>query len=138
MASPGDFVQSAETSGNLDSETAGTIVGGATLIMYDVKPGTLSARYNVDAETDTITLTPVWQVSDDSSTWERLLQPNGAAEVVMATGTGSADDAVVRRVSAPDGVYGHRFARCGVLVGVTTGTTSDTYAFKYQYQRDRG
>ena len=124
------------TTPTIDGVTAGNVAAGATLIMNKVKRNTLSSTVTVDAETDTITLTAVWQVSVDTSTWVDLYQPNSAAYVVQATGTGGADAAVTRVIDAPGGVYGWRYARIVILVGVATGTSADSSAVDYNYQHD--
>lgn len=122
--------------GNLDTLVAGTITGGNALAMQNVEIGSLSATVTVDAETNTITIAALWEVSQDNSTWLRCSgAPNNPAEVVLATGTAGADAAVTRVVPAPPAVYGYRFARCSVLNGVATGGASDTYSIGYNYQR---
>ena len=93
----------------------------------------LSARVTVTADTATITLTPRWQVSDDNSVWVDLFQPNNAAYVIQATGTVAA---VLRHISAPQGVFAHRFARVVVQVGVATGQVADVGNIGYNYQLD--
>lgn len=123
-----------QTTGNVDSETAGATVGMAKVANARVRPGTLSAKYVVDAETNTITLAAKWQVSDDGSTWVDMANaPGNPAAVVLATGTGGADAAVTKVIPAPEAVAGWRYTRASVVVGVTTGTTSDTYDVSYNY-----
>jgi len=121
------------TSPVLTSVAAGADGAGATLLMSRVALGSLSATVTVDAETDTITLTPVWQVSNDASTWIDARPSNAAANVALATGTSSPDAAVTAVVSAPAAAYGFRYARCNVRVGVTTGTANDTATIAYNY-----
>jgi len=93
----------------------------------------LSALCTLLAETNTITMEAQWQVSNDGSTWVNIQQPNNAAMVVFGTGTAGADVAVTRVVSAPDTVYGWRYARIGVVNRVATGAAGDTYAFGLIY-----
>jgi hypothetical protein len=112
---------------------AGTITGGGTLQMQNVVPGTLSGLITVDAETNLITLSAAWQVSNDASTWYRCVPSNSAATVVLATGTGGADTAVTRVVDANPAVYGWRYARLGVLNLEADGLIADTYAISYSY-----
>lgn len=122
------------STGDVDSQTAGSTVGMSTVAMSRVRPGTLSALYVVDAETNTITLAAKWQVSADGSTWNDVANaPGNPAAVVLATGTGGADAAVTKAVPAPEAVSGWRFARASIVVGVTTGTSSDTYTVSYNY-----
>lgn len=125
----------AAASGNLNTKAAGTLTGGNSLLTDDILPGTLSALFTVDAETNTITLSPAWEVSTDGSTWYRLMGVTNGAPTALATGTAGADASVSRVVSAPKEVYGWRYCRASVLVGVTTGTTNDTYAISYAFAR---
>jgi hypothetical protein len=98
-----------------------------------VKAGTLGAHVVATAATSTITLTAVWEVSDDATTWDRVL--DAAASVLFATGTVSA---VTGQVSAPNAVNSKRYARCSCLVGVTTGGASDHFVVRYDYILDPG
>lgn len=122
-------------SGDLDTNAAGTIEGGATLLMDKVEIGSLSATVTVDAETSTITIAAVWEVSNNGTTWLLCTPVNNAAAVVLATGTAGADAAVTRVIPANDAVYGWRYARCSVQNGVATGAAVDTYAIAYNYLR---
>jgi hypothetical protein len=122
----------------LTSVTATSIAAGPTLLMSQVKTGTLSAKYVALAETNTITLSAVWEVSDDASTWVRCTGVNNVVPTVLGTGTAGADTAVTRQIDAPAGVYGKRYARASVLVGVTTGASSDLCTVTYDYVQDPG
>ncbi len=119
----------------LNGAVAGTIVGGPSLNMDLVSKGTLSARCDVDAETNTITLAALWEVSDTGlpGSWRRAVNDVNATPVVLATGTAGADASVVRNVSPPDAVYGCKFARCSIQVGVVTGTASDLATVGYDF-----
>ena len=116
--------------------TAGTITGGNTLPMHLVKTSTLSATVTVDAETNTITISALWEVSNDDTTWVRCTPLNNAAIVVLATGTAGADTAVARVIAAPDSAYGWRYARCSVLNLVADGLIADTYAIGYNFEKE--
>src|SRR5262245_47968301 len=105
---------------------AGASAAGPTLLMSRVAKGTLSAKFVALAETNTITLAAIWEVSDDASTWVRASGLTNTAPTVLGTGTAGADTAVTRQVDPPAAVYGKRYARASCLVGVTTGTSSDT------------
>jgi hypothetical protein len=121
---------------NLNGATAGTAVGGPTLLTSLVESG-LSALVTLDAETDTITLEASWQVSNDDSTWVDVAPYNNAAFVVWATGTAGADAAVTKSLGFPDGSWkGWRYARVAVTPKVTDGLTADTYAIGYNYVKD--
>jgi hypothetical protein len=120
---------------SLDGVTAGNDnTDSPVLLMNRVKAGAgVSARVTLTAATATITLTALWQVSDDNSTWIDLMQPNNAAYVIHSTGTAAAD---LRVISAPNGIHAHRFARLAVRVGVTTGQAGDVGNVGYNYQLD--
>lgn len=124
------------TSPSLNGVLVGASANGATLLVLNVTPGTLSATVTVDAETNTITLTPIWQASRDGSAWTDVHPENNAAYVAQATGTGGADPAVTRVLSAPAGVYGFRFARVVVRVGVVDGAVADSTTIAYNYLAD--
>lgn len=122
------------STGNLDGLSAGTVTGASKVASARVLPGTLSAKYVVDAETNTLTISAGWQVSDDGSTWVTVANaPQNPASVVLATGTGGADASVTKVVPAPPCVSGHRFVRAVVINGVTTGATADTYDISYNF-----
>lgn len=118
----------------LTGVVAGTVTGGPTLLMSNVEKDTLSALVTVDAETNTITLTGLWQVSNNGSTWETVVPMNNAANVILATGTGGADAAVTRRFEAPKACYGSRYARFAVQNLVVDGQAADTYRIGYCYE----
>jgi len=122
----------------IDSIAAGATVAGPTRLMADVKVGTLAAICVVDAETNTLTLASYWEVSNDASTWVAAVDENNVVPTVLATGTAGADATVTKAVSAPMAVYGHRYCRCSMLVGGTTGTSSDTATVGYSYVIDTG
>lgn len=125
--------------GNATGVAPGSAVNGRSLFMgqTDQKVDHLSALVTVDAETNTITLGAKWQGSNDASTWVDLAHaPQYPARVALATGTAGADAAVARAIPAPDSVYGYKFARCAVVVGVVTGQTADTYSIGYCYRQN--
>jgi hypothetical protein len=132
-------VTSSATAGNLNTIVAGTATAAATLTTNQIEPGSLSATFAVDAETDTITLEAGWQVSRDNSTW--LTVANGtqnAATVVLATGTAGADAAVTKVIPAPDCVYSFTYVRAVVINRVVTGNAADTYSITYDYMKPAG
>lgn len=124
-------------SGNFNGLTA-TTVGGNAVDMNDgarQKVRNLSALVSVDCETNTMTMTGKWQVSNDGSTWVDVTNgPQNAASVTLATGTGGADAQVDRAFEAPSAVYGWRKARFAITNGVAAGNTVDTYAIGYCYR----
>jgi hypothetical protein len=95
---------------------------GTAVRMSEVETGTLSALVVCDAEKETFTISAVWQVSDDNSTWYTVAPANNAATVVLATGTAGADATVTKVVDANGSVYGYKFARLRLVSG---GTTAD-------------
>jgi len=127
---------SQSTAVGLNGVNVGLSGPGPTLLVNRVRLGTLSALVVVDAETNTITLTPKWQVSADSSTWVDVYQPNSPANVLWATGTAGADAPVTRVLTAPDAVYAFRYARVAIEVGVTNGLAADVGNIGYNYQLD--
>lgn len=121
--------------GNFDGDAAGTVAEGSAVVMGRIMHGTLSALVTVDAETNTLTMTAKWQVSNDDSTWVDIVAPNNAANVALATGTAGADAAVTKVISAPDAAYGWQYARLAIVSGVVTGAATDTYSMSYCYRR---
>lgn len=122
--------------------TSGGVVGGQAINMIDVVPNTLTAYLDVVAKTNTMTLSAKWQVSHDNSTWVDVEMDtanaiaNSDVARVLATGTGSAVE--TKTVSpAPKAVYGWRWARVCVVVGVAdSGDASDAWAYNYNYVRE--
>lgn len=122
-------------SGNLDTLVAGTTTGGNALDCSTVEPGSLSCLFVVDAETDTITITGKFQVSNNNSTWYDLAgDAQNPANVTLATGTGGADASVSRVLPVPASALSWRYVRAAVVNAVATGASVDTYAFTWQYR----
>ena len=125
--------------GDFTGINAGLSVAGNPLFMGEAvrqKVASLSAVLVVDIETSTLTASAVWQVSNDKSTWlDVAYTPNNAAAVVLATGTGGADPTITKVLPAPEAVYGYKFARVAVVMGVTNGTVNDTYEIGYTYRQ---
>jgi hypothetical protein len=128
------------TTGNFNGDVAGTVKAGASVSIFGpaggVVNGTLASLVIVDAETNTLTLSAYWQVSEDGSTWYDVAgTPSNPANVVLATGTAGADAAVTKVLPAPAAVYAWTFARVAVVNGVATGAATDTYSIQYKYVR---
>jgi hypothetical protein len=121
-------------SGNLNTVVAGTTTAGTAISTANMAPGSLSCLFTVTAETNTITITPKWQVSDDNSTWYDLSGLNNAAQVALATGTAGADAAVSKVLTAPSEVSGWKYVRPAVVNGVATGAATDLYAFELHFR----
>lgn len=98
----------------------------------------LSALVIALADTNTMTVTAKWEVSNDGSTWLDLAnEPQNPAGVAIATGTAGADTAVTKVIPAPEAVYGWRKARLALVVGVATGAAGDTWSIGYSYRTNR-
>lgn len=122
--SSGDFTVSAQKNGK-------AIFMGSSVR----KVSNLSCIAIVLADTNTLTLTGHWEVSNDNSTWQTATVENNAANVALATGTAGADTAVTTVVTAPEAVYGWRYARYCVVPGVTTAASIDTWNLAYSYRQ---
>ncbi len=126
------------TTGTFDTIGSGVAVAGSAIFMGNIAPKVknLSCKAVLLAETNTITLSTKWQVSNDNSTWVDVANGSqNAAAVVVGTGTAGADTAVTRVYPAPDAVYGWQWARMAVVVGVTTGAVGDTYTLSYNFRQ---
>lgn len=129
---------SSVASGNANGVTAGSAINGNTLFLGGDtnKVKNLSALLDCDIETNTITYTAKWQVSNDASTWYDLANNTAnAAATVIGTGTAGADAQVQKVIPAPDCIYGYRFCRMAIVIGVATGASADTYSIGYSYDQ---
>ncbi len=122
-------------SGDLNAVAVGTSKPGPTLPLIDVTEGTLSVAATTLAETDTISLSVVWEVSNNGKDWSVAREWNSAGYVSVGTGTAAADSAVTNVITAPGAVYGWRYCRASVLVGGVNGAANDTYTLAYHYVR---
>jgi hypothetical protein len=111
------------------------VSGNAVFIGNDVQRAqALSALCVLLAETNTLTLTVKWQVSNDNTTfYDCAFSIGNAAATVVGTGTAGADTAVTKVFEAPQAVYGWKYARVAFVVGVATGAAGDTYTYGYNY-----
>lgn len=117
---------------------AGTTTAGTALSTVGIERDTLSCHVNVDAETNTITLTAKFQVSDDNSTWYDLAgDAQNPANVLLATGTGGADAAVDRVLPVPTQALGWKWVRPALVNLVATGAAADTYSFTFHFRVDQ-
>lgn len=107
---------------------AATVVTGNSISMSSITPGTLSALVTLIVETNTVTLIPSWQVSNDGSTWYTVQGSNGS------TRTGTGTTATTNEVLALKDTVTWRYARVAVTVGVTTAVVSkEFYSVSYTY-----
>lgn len=110
------------------SGAAPKYLAGGAVSMLEVQFGTLSALCTVQAETSTLTIAAIWQVSTDGTTYYNVAgTANNAANVVIATGTGSDDDPVTVCIPAPDAVYAYPWARLRLASGVGSADGTNDY-----------
>lgn len=125
------------STGTFDGITVGSQVNGAVIEMRDVtkrKADNLVADVVALAQTDTLTLTAKWQVSNDNSTWIDVAnEPQNPSGVPFATGTAGADASVEKSFGSPECINAWRWARFAIVVGGTTGAVQDTWSVAYNY-----
>jgi hypothetical protein len=139
MGYPARWTTVAGGSGTLDTVVVGTTTGGTAISTSDMQMGTVSCLFVVEAETDTVTITGKFQVSDDNSTWYDLAgDAQNPANVVMATGTGGADAVISRVLPMPSAAMGWKYVRAATVIAGATGAAIDTYAFTWKYRKFSG
>lgn len=121
---------------NFPSGAAPQVLNGTAIVMNRVRPGTLSARVTVLAQTDSLTISAKWQVSNNNSTWYDCVPSNNAANVALATGTSGTDTAASAVLEANDAVYGYKYARLELYTGVGVATTGDLGGIWYSYREN--
>lgn len=128
---------SVATTGTLDAVASGTTVGMTAQRTAAVRPGTLAARFELDVETDTLTVAAGWQVSVNGSTWIEHLDSylNAPTRVVLGTGTAGADAAHDFSIPCPPGWEGYEYVRPTLVTAGTTGATVDTYTVTLKAER---
>lgn len=129
------FSNAKSSTGTLDAVGAGSAVyGTAVFCGSDAQTVQgLVANVTVDIETNTLTVTPKWQVSADNSTWVDAALPNNAANVSLGAGTSGSDATITRCIAAPD-LSACKWVRLALVAGVTTGATADTYTISYNWR----
>lgn len=125
------------------SGSAPQVVNGKTVAMMHpqgntgsaVETGSLSAKVILRITANTLTITGKWQVSANGSDWLNATGPNNAANVVLATGTGTIATTTLV-VSAHDACYGHLYSRYVLTSGVASGGGAgvDEVAISYNYR----
>lgn len=140
MTFPAHWVSISGGSGDLTAQpAAGSTTAGTAISTANIEKGTLSCLFVVDAETNLLTLTAKFQVSDDNSTWYDLAgDAQNPANVALATGTGGADASVSRVIPVPTQVHGWKWVRAAVVNGAAQGESVDTYAFTFRCRRFSG
>ena len=128
---------SVATTGTLDAVASGTTVGMTSQRTAAIRPGTLSARFELDVETDTLTVAAGWQVSVDGTTWINFSDTYRMAptRVVLGTGTAGADAAHDDALPCPPGWEGFEYVRPVLVTAGTTGATVDTYTVTLKAER---
>lgn len=128
---------SVATTGTLDGVTADTTVGMTAQRTAPLRPGTLSARFELDVETNTLTVAAGWQVSMDGSTWVEHLASylNAPTRVVLGTGTGGADPAKDFSINCPPGWEGWEYVRPTLVTAGAEGLAADTYTVTLKAER---
>lgn len=91
--------------------------------------GTIGAVVEATAATSNLTVTALWQVSSDGSTWIDCAHgPQNPAGVALTTGTAAK---VTKAIPAPPNAAGFKCLRLALVIGATTGTTGDTAKISY-------
>ncbi len=140
MSFPRRYTTISGGSGDLTAApVAGTTTGGTAIPTSNIEPGSMSCLFTLLAETNTLTLTGKFQVSDDNSTWYDLAgDAQNPANVLIATGTAGADTAVTRVLPVPVPAYAWKYIRAAIVNGVATGAAGDTYALSFRCVRYSG
>lgn len=140
MGFPARYMTISGGSGDLTAApVAGTTTGGTAIPTANIELGTLCCLFTLLAETNTLTLTGKFQVSDDNSTWYDLAgDAQNPANVAISTGTAGADTAVTRVLPVPPSALSWRYVRAAIVNGVATGASGDTYAFSFRCRRFSG
>ncbi len=140
MAYPARYLSIAGGSGTLAAApVAGSSTAGTAIQTGSLDRETVSCLFTVLAETNTLTLTAKFQVSNDNVTWYDLAgDAQNPANVALATGTAGADVAVSRALPLPPAALGWQYVRAAVVNGVATGAVGDTYAFTWQCRKFSG
>lgn len=113
----------------------------ATTLAFDPKnasEGTLSVYIKYKITTNTITYTLSWEISaDGGTTWVPVAPANNAANVTLATGTGSGVTAE-KVIDAPPSAYGHHLVRAKITTGAAAGggaAVDEIQAFSYNWRK---
>jgi len=140
MTFPARWSTASGGSGTLTAApVAGTTTGGDRLATAGIEAGTLSCLCALLAETNTITLTAKFQVSDDNSTWYNLAgDAQNPANVLVCTGTSGSDTVTNVVLPVPTQALGWKYVRAAVVNGVATGAVGDTYAFTFHFRKFSG
>lgn len=137
MRAPNNYVRTNGTATLFASGAAGQTIDGTAISTRNVELASLSSLVVVVAKTSTTTFTAKWQVSDDGSTYYDVASSNNAANVAVATGTGSSVT-TSKVLDAPASIYAWNWARVRVITAVsTTDGTVDGATVSYRHLKDR-
>lgn len=137
MRSPSSFAKIVGTSTLFATPAAPQTISGASVPVRNCDIGSLSSLVTATLTSGTLTVTAKWQVSDDATTWYDCSPLNNAANVTLATGTGTAV-ATNKMLEAPQGCYSWNFARVQLVTGAATADgAADAGTVSYRYLKDR-
>lgn len=124
----------------LNTVTSGTTVSGTGLVLpvigvTNIEFDSLFAIIQTNLTTSTLTVTPVWQQSDDNTNWRTITPMNGAAYVQWPpTGTGSLVNTCEEQAFAGCNPAA-RYIRIAFTVGGTTGASGDNIVASYRWRK---
>jgi len=120
------------------SGAAPQVANGNTFDTRRAAKGSLAAHIDYDIKTTSITYTATWQVSLDGATFVGTHPSNGAADVVLATGSGT-DAAGHIVLSAPDCIYAYRYCRLIITTAAASGAGAghDDVTIAYSYLKSQ-
>lgn len=125
-------VNSASGAFTANDASSAVVTTSTVLNTADIEADALCANVALGVYTLNLAIRAKWQGSHDKSTWTDYVPQNGAANVTLQSGTGTASVSVV----APGAVSSKKYARIGLyIVGGATGTASDTYTVSYSYRQ---
>ena len=115
------------------TSTAGLVIGvglNTALIEYD----SLRAKIQTKITTNSLTVVPVWQVSDDGTNWSTIVPHNGAAYVQWPP-TGNGTLATTTQDQAFQFNPSSKYIRIAVVSGGATGGAGDNVIVAYNWRQ---
>lgn len=136
MIAPSRVISKSLAKNGAFSGAAPKTVSGNPLDPRVAGVGSLSAWIDYLITTNTITFTAAWEVSSDGTNWYPARPGNAPANVAIATGNGGLVTSAVA-ISAPEAVYGAKYARVSVTTGVGAGGGAgvDEVTISYSYRK---
>jgi hypothetical protein len=137
MKHPVNYQTDAGTAQLFPAGAAPRYIYGNVRNTQTIKDGSLVAVALASATTNTLTISGIWQVSDDNSTWINVVPQNNAARVAQVTGTGVAVTSTVA-YEAPTAITSFKYVRFALAsgVGVADGA-ADGGTIGYRWVLDR-